>query len=229
MRSEAVALGLRVVPAGIDIGSSTDLRVTADVAVADSVVIGGLLYRNVPFLVLDDALLTFPGGFRIPGIVGFPVIEQAGEVRIGHGTLEVPASVLPREEQNLALDELTLLTRVRWSGLPLICRLDTGAGRTQFYEPLYRRARTAIDSSSSATSRRLGGAGGISELPVRVFRDVTLSVGDTAAVLDSMDVVTRSLARTQDANHLDCNIGHDVLDAFPRYVVNFRSMTFVLE
>jgi predicted aspartyl protease len=229
MRSEAVALGLRVVPAGIVVGSSTDLRVTADVAVADSVAIGGLLYRNVPFLVLDDAMLTFPGGFRIPGIVGFPVIEQAGEIRLGHGTLNIPAAVPPRAERNLALDELTLLTRARWTGLPLICRLDTGAGRTQFYEPLYSRARRMIDSSSSAATRRMGGAGGIRELPVHVLRGVALAVGDTTVVLDSVDVVTRSLARTQDANFLDCNIGHDVLDAFPDYVINFRSMTFLLQ
>lgn len=224
-----MALGLRIVPAGIDVGSSTDLRVTADVAVADSVAIGGLHYRNVPFLVLDDALLTFPDGFRIPGIVGFPVIEQAGEIRLGHGALDVPATVPSREERNLALDELTLLTRVRWTGLPLVCRLDTGAGRTQFYEPLYRRVRAAVDSSSAATKRRMGGAGGVRELPVRVLRGVTLAAGDTAVVLDSVDVVTRSLARTEEENYLDCNIGHDVLDAFARYTLNFRSMTFSLQ
>jgi hypothetical protein len=228
MRSEAAALGLRIVPAGIDVGSSTDLRVTADVAVADSVAIGGLLYRNVPFLVLDDALLTFPGGFRIPGLVGFPVIGQAGEIRFGRGMLDVPATVPAREEHNLAMDELTLLTRVRWAGLPLLCRLDTGAGRTQFYEPLYRRARAGVDSSSSATTRRMGGAGGVRELPVRVLRHVNLSVGDTVVAVDSVDVVTRSLARTDEENYLDCNVGHDVLDAYSTYTINFRSMAFLL-
>lgn len=46
--------------------------------------IGGLEFHDVVFLVVDDAQLTF-GNFRIPGTIGFPVIEQMGEVHV-HGS-----------------------------------------------------------------------------------------------------------------------------------------------
>lgn len=230
MRSEAVALGLRIVPAAIDVGSSTDRRVVADVGVADRLTIGGIHYRHVVFLVLDDALLTFPGGYRIPGIIGFPVIERMGEVRLGvGGELSVPAAAPERHERNLAFDELTPLTRVRWGDVPLLCRLDTGADRTQLYEPFYRRVRARVDAATRPSTRRMGGAGGVRELRVRVLPGVRLAVGDTVAALDSVDVVLHTITRDAAKNYLDCNVGHDILDAFPSYVLNFRDMAFVLQ
>jgi hypothetical protein len=233
MRSEAEALGLRVYPADIDVGTSTDLRVTADLAVADRLVLGQVEYRHVVFLVLEDSLLSFPGGFRIPGIVGFPVIEQLGEVRFGRdGEVTIPVPVPPRAERNLALEQLTPLTRVRWldadDRAPLLCRLDTGADRTQFYEPFYRRYRAGIDAVTSPVTRRSGGAGGIRELPARVLPSAWLAVGDTTVALDSTEVLLQPIVREASENYLDCNLGHDVFGAFSSYIINFRDMAFLL-
>jgi hypothetical protein len=229
MRSEAVALGLRILPAGIDVGTSTDRRIVADMGVADRVAIGQLHYRNVVFLVLDDALLSFPDGFRIPGIIGFPVIERMGEIRMGaDGELIVPTTIPPRRQRNLAFSGLTPLTRAVWEGAPLLCRLDTGAGRTQLYEPFFRRFRARVDSAAQRATRRVGGAGGTRDLSVRVLPNVRLHVGDTVAVLDSVDVLEQSIVRAEPENYLDCNLGHDVLDAFSGYILNFRDMAFLL-
>jgi len=229
MRSEAVALGLRILPAGIDVGSSTIVRVTADLGVADSLRIGAMHFHNVVFLVLDDALLTFPGGFRIPGIIGFPVIEQMGEIRLkGRSLLSVPAVPPRRAQANLLLDELTLLTPVQWNARPMLCRLDTGAQHTQVYERFYRRFRDAIDAASDTATIKLGGAGGIVATPVRVSRDARLVAGDTAVTLKTLDVLVHSIARDENEDYLDCNLGHDVFDQFGEMVVNFRDMAWLL-
>jgi len=228
MRSEAVAVGLHIIPAGLDVGTSTTARVTADLGIADSVRIGEMHFRNVVFLVLDDAMLTFPDGFRIPGIIGFPVIEQMGEIRLGRSSLSVPATPPARAQQNLVLDELTLLTLAQWQHRPLLCRLDTGAGRTQVYEPFYRRYRPAIDSASDTATRKMGSAGGVELTAVRVAHNVRLAVGDTAASLPTLDVLVNSIARDESSNYLDCNLGHDVFDQFGETIVNFRDMAFLL-
>ncbi|MGE0440580.1 MAG: retropepsin-like aspartic protease [Gemmatimonadales bacterium] len=231
MRSEAAATGLQLLPAGIDVGTSTDQRVTADLAIADRLVLGTAVFRHVVFLVLDDSLLTFPGGYRIPGVIGFPVIERLGEMHFAaNGTITVPRPSSAAAKPNLALDELTPLTRVHWDGegQPLICRLDTGAQTTQFYEPFYRRFRARIDSLTTPTRRETGGAGGVRELPVRLLPNARISLGDTVATLPSAEVVLESIVRDPAENYLDCNVGHDILDAFSEYVINFRAMVFSL-
>jgi hypothetical protein len=41
-------------------------------------------------------------------------------------------------------------------------------------------------------------------------------------------VLVRPITRDPADNYLDCNIGRDVLGAFPSYVLNFRDMAFLL-
>ena len=229
MRSEATRRGMRILPAGIDVGTSTDVRVTADLAVAESLSIGAMTFRNVVFLVMDDSLLTF-GDFYIPGIIGFPVIEQMGEVH-WRGTTEVfvPASWPKRTDRNLALSNLVMLTPVEWGANRLLFRVDTGASNTQIYEPVYRRLRAQVDSLSEAALRSTAGAGGVRHLPVRVLRHVELRAGGASAKLDSLDVLQNSIARDEAANYLDGNLGHDVFDQFEELIVDFRDMAIVLK
>lgn len=161
--------------------------------------------------------------------LAFPVIEGMGEIQMSAaGELLVPEVIPARPQPNLALHELTPLTRVRWGEEVLLCRLDTGAGTTQLYEPFYRRFRERIDAAAEATTRPWGGAGGVRELPVRILSDVELALGDTAVALDSVAVLTQSIVRSEAENYLDCNIGRDILGSLSRYILNFRDMAFLL-
>ena len=113
--------------------------------------------------------------------------------------------------------------RVRVHEAPL-CRLDTGAGTTGIYEPFYRRSPhvdryySATCLSSDGQRRRHPGDGGPRPASIR------LSPGDTVKTLDSVPVLPHSIVANASENYLDCNIGRDVLGAFPRYVLNFRDM-----
>lgn len=229
MRSEAAALGLRIRPAGFAVSTSTDLTVAGDVAVADRVTIGGLEFRDVVFLVLDDAHLTFDDGFRIPGLIGFPVIEQMCEIRVAAGdTLEVPEQPPRRTGANLALRGLEMLTRVEWEGHTLVCRLDTGAARTQLYEPFLRRHRARVESGGTPEPLTSTGAGGPRRLDAYRMDGLRLFVGGSRVTLGGTHVLTRPLARGADGDALAGNLGRDVLDAVREYVVNFRDMAFLL-
>jgi hypothetical protein len=228
MRSEAAALGLELRKTGIEVGTSTDIRVTADLAVVGRLTIGGLEYRNVVFLVLDDALLTF-GELRLAGIIGFPVIAEMQEFRMSAaGELSVPQNPPTRTVANLALSGYTALTTVSWEGDRLICQLDTGAGRTHFFEPFFRRHRAAVEGRGQADTLRTGGAGGVRRLPAFVLSDLHLGVGDTTHVLPRAYVITRSIVNSELENYVFCRAGHDILDAFAEYIVNFRDMSFLL-
>ncbi|MEJ2215512.1 MAG: retropepsin-like aspartic protease [Gemmatimonadota bacterium] len=235
MRSEADSLGLGIRPAGVEVGTATDVKVTADLAVADSVRLGGLAYANVVFLVLPDKALTLPGGtripgggFRIPGILGFPLIEPMGELRIRGDTVSVPASVPKRPVHNLALEQFSMLTPVRWRGSVFICQFDTGANTTSFYEPFYRRYTDAVEAAGIADTARVGGAGGIRRIPVFRLPTATLSLADTTVTLRNVDVY-RTVIRDSADNYAYCNIGQDVLRQFRALIINLRSMSLLLD
>jgi hypothetical protein len=229
IRSEAEGLGLEIRPADLEVGTSTDATVTVAVAVADSLRIGGVLLSDVVFLVLPDEALTFPG-LVIRGIVGFPVIEALGEVRFEpDGGIEIPDRIPERNAHNLALQSLTPLVRVESAKDTLVCGFDTGANRTQFYEPFYRENRARIEEEGMPDTLKAGGAGGIRELPGYRLPRITLRVAGDTTTLSDVHVHTRSLTRLPEDNVLDCNLGQDVLDAFGGYTVDFRNMAFTLE
>lgn len=229
MHSEAVALGLDIRPAGIRVGTSTDVMVTADIGVARQLTIGDMEFGNVVFLVMPDSLLTF-GDVRIDGIIGFPVIAEMGEVRLRPaGELEVPAQVPARTQANLVLSGLTPLSVVRWRQHRLLCRIDTGANTTDFYLPFYQRFAAVLNAEGTRADRRVGGAGGVRTLPVVQLSNVALEVGDTTAQLARVDVLTRTIVEAGAQDYLDCNVGQDVFSQFAEYVFNFRDMSFLLQ
>lgn len=230
VRSEAEALGLDVRPAGIEIGTATDLRVEADVAVAERVRIGGHELRHVVYLVVPDEMFTFPGhGLVLRGLVGFPVAEALGELRYrGRDSIEVPAEPPNRRLRNLALHDYSPYVRVGYGDDWLVCLLDTGNGETHFYEPFYRRYRARIEAEGVRDTMRMGGAGGTRDLPSYRIDDVRLRVGDRAVPLPTAHVLTEPLTRSEAEAVLDCNLGRDVLGSRGGYTVNFRSMSVLL-
>jgi hypothetical protein len=229
MRSEAEKLGLTIRPAGVEVATSTTRKVLADVAVAGQLRIGRVHYRNVVFLVFPDELLTFDDGKRIPGLVGFPVVEAMQEVRFRRdGVIEIPHRPQTRRWRNLALDNLDPLVRVRYRKDDLVCRLDTGAGHTTFYQPFYERYRERIESFGKHTTVKVGGVGGLQEMPAFRLRKIGLTLAGAGGTLRDVDVYTRPI-RPPHENYLYCNVGQDIFQSFRAHVINFRDMALVLE
>ncbi len=229
MQSEAKAIGLTILDANLDVGTSTDLKVTADVAVADTLTIGAIDFHHVVFLVFPDEVLTINEQVKLNGIIGFPVIEAMGELRYGpHGRLEIPATIPARTTGNLALDELVPLVRVGYKGHHLVARLDTGADRTQGYEPLYRRFRDQIEASGTPGKIRTGGVGSIRTLAAYTLPTFSITLADRVVDLRNIEVLTDPIT-SPEQNYLYLNIGRDALAGFDTYIINFRDMALVLE
>lgn len=229
MASEAKALGLTVIPTGVEVATSTSGKVLADVAVAENMSIGKVDYSHVVFLVFPDELLTFPGGHRIPGLLGFPVVEAMGEIRFRRDdVVEIPSRPPVRKLGNLALDDLDPLVQIRYGGDDLVCRLDTGADKTVFYEPFFQRYRERLESMGRKVTVTTGGVGGFEELPALQLPRVALTIAASGTNPRDVDVYTRPI-RARERNYLYCNVGLDVLHEFSAYVINFRDMALVLE
>ncbi|MEM9378467.1 MAG: retropepsin-like aspartic protease [Planctomycetota bacterium] len=225
MRSVAERASLELRPAGITVGTSTGGTVEADLAVAGELRLGGAVLRNVPFLVFPDELLSFEGGFRIPGLVGFGELEALGEVRfLQDGSIGVRAAPPANGLRNMALDGLDAIVTVECLGAPAIARVDTGANVTVFYEPFLRRHRAAIEAVGREEAVRTGGVGGVVEIPSWRLPSLTLVLGGEAIELTEVDVYRDPLPRA-DEGLLDVNLGRDVLEGREALVLDFRSMS----
>jgi predicted aspartyl protease len=229
MRSEADSLGLQVRPVGVEVRSVTGGSLEADIAVAEEVVLGDVTLSHVVFLVVPDEMLTFAGGeFTIPGILGFPVLEALGEVAFrGRESLRIAGNVPERPVWNLALDNLTLLVRVIALDDTVACVLDTGASKTNFYHSFYTRHQERIRSLGRPDSVRFAGAGGVVAVEAFVLPELRLELADTVTTGRAIPVYVGRLSEDE-PEFRACNLGLDVLWAFEEYVLNFRSMTFLL-
>lgn len=227
MRSEAEQLGLQIREASVDVGTSTGSRLSADLAVAPHVRLGNVELAHVVFLVVPDEVLTFGPDFRIPGIIGFPVIDALGEVQfVGRDTIRIPEEVPERTVRNLAMDYLTPLVRIEVMGDAAVCELDTGADRSSLHRPFFDHHRERVRGEGRPDTIRTSGAGGERRIPGYVLSDVSILLGDTVASLADLPVYTESVSRGP-GPAADCRLGLDVLGSFDGYLLNFRSMAFV--
>ena len=226
IRSEAQRLGLEIHKAGVDVGSSTDLKVKADMAVAPVLKVGNLEYHNVVFLVMPDSAFTFKD-FQIRGILGYQVFAGMGAVTTLHNhVLQIPAEVPAERVDNIAMDGRVILVQVNAGGHDLLCRLDTGADRTEFYEPYYRLARTELQKHGKPHELRSGGAGGVRSFQGYRLRDMILKVAGRTLTVHNVDVHTTPLDPHGD--HLMCNLGLDALEQFRSYTINVKAMSLTL-
>jgi hypothetical protein len=229
MRGEAEKLGLRIRPVGLIISTSTAKKVLGDVAVAGSVEIGKIRYQNVVFLVFPDELLTFSDGKKIPGLVGFPLVEAMEEVRFRRdNVMEIPKAPTRRTLGNLALNDLEPLTLVRYNKEDLLCRLDTGAGHTVFYEPFFQRFQERVRARGTAVTAHAGGVGGFQEIPAYRLPNMVFDLAAAGITLKWVDVYTEAI-RPAEENYLFCNVGLDALGKFRAYTISFRDMALILE
>jgi hypothetical protein len=229
MRSEAEKLDLEIRPANLKVSTSTTKEVLADVAVAEEMIIGKMRFQNVVFLVVPDQDLSFPGGERIPGLVGFPVVNAMDEVRFRRDdVLEIPRDPPRRSVNNLALNGLEPLVRARYNQDDLLCRLDTGAEKTDFYEPFFRRYRKRIEGNGKQVEVTRGGVGGYQDFNAYRLARFLMTIAGLDISLRRVDILTQPI-RPAHLNYLDCNVGRDALEQFPAYVLNFRDMALILE
>lgn len=229
MRSEAEKAGLTIRPANLVISTSTARKVVGDLAIANKVEIGRIEYSHVVFLVLPDELLTFGKGRRIPGLVGFPLVDAMQEVRFRRDdVLEIPDRPPGRSLQNLALDDLDPVVQVRYAGDDLLCRLDTGAAQTVFYEPFFRRYRQRIEAAGHRITAKAAGVGGKQKIPAFRLPRMALTIAAGGVNLRRVEVYTEPI-RPPHENYLDCNLGLDAFARFQAYSLNLRDMALVLE
>lgn len=225
-QSEASEMGLTMIDADILVGSSTDIDVTSQLAVADSILVGGILFENVVFLVLPDEMLSFPSiGYEIHGIIGFPVISQMEEIRMNQdGTIFTPLEPIDKGFQNMYFDEQNIIVQLIHESDTLCFFLDTGANKSELSKKYFDAHKDEIVANATLQHAHRGGAGGMVEVDEYVLGNFTYTVGSQSNVLEQI-----SVSLEEKHSQYDGVMGQDIFGQFSTMILNFRDMYLDLE
>lgn len=220
-------LGVTVLEGDLRIGNGVASTVASRVGIADRVEIAGTVLRNVPFLIIDDAQLTFPvaGGYHIPAIVGLPALRPLGRMTITRaGRFEVAASAGPGGAPNLHASGNDIYVDIAVDGRPVAMHIDTGATQTSL-SPLYATANADEVARLRRGNSQVASAGGQRQLAIAMWENAPLSVAGRDLTLPRLPV---SLPAEGPAPTVYGTIGSDTLERFESYTLDFGAMRLEL-
>jgi predicted aspartyl protease len=222
IRSLAQELGFDIIEADFYVTAATGIKVKSDIAIANEITLGGIIFKNVFFLVLDDKDLSFPQmDYYINGAIGFPVIEAMDEIRISKDNqIFVPQNPEEYSFNNFALNGLMPIIFAEYEGDTLRFNFDTGATTTSLYPQFYKDYKSKIESNNKKETFTAGSGGGAMEFEGYVINDFNLRVADSSAKLDSVRLHIENIGGEESNFH--GNFGQDYIKQFDEMIISFK-------
>jgi predicted aspartyl protease len=217
--STAKSMGMKILSADLEVGTITGAKVPAKLAVCPEINLGNIEIQNAVFLVLNDSALSFPQiGYKIYGVLGFPVMEALREIQITRDGWFIVPEEQTRIDQpsNMAMNGLTPLIYIDGKHYSF----DTGADNTQLYQLYYLENKSEIDENNEPARIRFGGAGG-----ERVFDGFIISptfdILGRDVTLNDIHLLKEKVKETETVYG---NIGQDLIRQFNKMTINFSRM-----
>jgi predicted aspartyl protease len=228
-------LGVRLLDGASNVGNGVQGTVPIRVGIANRLTIAGTTLRNVPFLIIDDAQLTFPipGGYDIKAIIGLPVMRALGRMRMAAGAgrfaVLAAAEAQPAEAQpvlaNMSASGNNVFVAVAVDGSEVPMHLDTGANPTRL-SALYAQAHPDRVAALSRAQIGLASAGGAMRTSVATWPNAPLALAGRTLVLPSLQIALPAAGGP--APRFMGVLGSDVLARFESYTLDFGAMRLEL-
>jgi predicted aspartyl protease len=230
--SEALRLGMEIkdVNAG---GGSADVngnRVLFRIALAKSLVLGGIVLENAAFLVTSNEQQPFVDmeiGQR--GLIGLPVLRTLGHIEWSReNVFKVDRSPKPANvaAANLCFDDLSLVAQASFQQHELPFLLDTGATTTDLWPKFAVVAAKLIRKSGTRESHTVTGVGGSQNFDAISVPKVVLRLGGMSVALQPAHVLETELRAAN--KWFYGNLGNDLLGQAQEVSIDFRTMTLEL-
>jgi predicted aspartyl protease len=220
--SLAKTMKFRLLQGTVNVNTASGKVVKASLAEADSLVMGDLVFYHVAFLVLSDDDLKFLGGlYKIGGILGYPVIAQAGTVHIfQNGRLRFDEAVAAGTRSNLSMAGFTPMLELTIAEERMALIFDSGAGTSMLGSDFSNR-HADLSAKGKRKSVRVGGAGGSRKLKAIALKNVPWTIGSKIGAFQSI------LVAHPQANQYGY-IGQDVIKASSEVVIDWKNMRMEL-
>jgi predicted aspartyl protease len=223
-------LGVRIIDGATAVGNSVQTTVAVRLGIADRLEIAGNFINNVPFLVIDDAQLTFAvgGGYTIPAIIGYPVMQALGRFRMEPRSFSVEPSegrAAAGDGHNLHAWANELFVDAIVGGIPVALHLDSGANPSHL-NAAFAQAHPQPLAGLAREERRLAGAGGTATGQAVRWLNVRVQIGGRSLRVPAILVgVPGSEAKPSPYYGV---AGADLLRSFASYTIDLRRMRLEL-
>jgi predicted aspartyl protease len=228
-KSLAEKYKFKMLNANFYVNSFTGGKVESGLALADSLKIGNIFFQNVVFLVFPDEALTFPSAnYSINGIIGYPVIEAMGEIKLTKEfILIIPENDFGSDHENLAIEYLMPIVSADVNGKKFVFTFDTGAQTSSLSSKYYEYLKTLNGEIYTMDSSHVGGAGSEVKIPSINLQNTSIAIGGKEITLDKLKVFTIPL-REED-KYFYGNLGQDIISKFDALIINFKKMYLKFE
>ena len=201
-------------------GTATSKKVESDLAIAHRLDIGGLTYKNVVFLVLDDADMAVPG-YEFYGVIGFPVIKAMEEIHLSKdNNLFIPKKITNYTNQNFVINGLTPLVSVVHKKDSMIFLFDTGAYATSLWPKFYKKYQQEITEKYQKETLSVGSAGGNVSFEGYEISNINLKIGDSETTLHKLQLHIDKIGDEESNFH--GKLGQDYIKQFDKMIISFK-------
>jgi tetratricopeptide (TPR) repeat protein len=227
--AEARMLGLPIGDEQADFHDANGGSATMRTTVVDSLRIGNVEIRNVPFMVMSDSQPPFNDmelGRR--AILGFTFLSALRAICwTSDGTFQIglPSDSNENNKPNLWFDGLSPVTRIRFQDRDLDFAFDTGDGAgTQLWSRFSQDYAMLLKEHGTKSTRKVTQMGGSQERDIVSLPELQLQVGGLDTVLKPAEVFSKPVGDDSRYGLL----GMDLLTQARKVKVDFRSMTVQL-
>lgn len=221
--STANKLGVKIFDQKIDLGTVNSAIAKVRLGVLPEMKIGNALIRNAVFLIMDDRELTFPDGFFLTGVIGFPVLSALNEITLREdGAVFIPKQPTSTGRSNLCLNGSDMLFQAIYNGNLLTFRLDTGAAHSDLYLSFFERFEKEVKASAETRTETITGAGGSEKLSAYILKTLRLTVVGRTIDVPQVRLFTKVFGAKD--RGLYGNIGRDAIEKLKQITINFQSM-----
>ncbi len=212
------------------IGTASGSKVKTKVAVAESLWMGDILFRNVIFLVMEDRDLTFKLmpllKYEIRGILGMPVIRALKKIELhSEGYLLVCDPKESSAPTNLMFNGFTPIVQISVGNDSWGFQIDTGARASSLSGS---NLHELVEENQSRIHQRRttsAGAGGTNVVNNEALSDFEFKLLDKEVKLPAIKIT-----KTPFRKSIYGNLGLDIIkDPFTSLTINFIDMNVRLQ
>ena len=219
----AEKMGLKIFQSDSDVTASTGKRIKTKLAITERINIGGIIFNNVVFLCMPDKELSFPEiNLEIHGIIGFPVIQQLGEIHINkNGNIFIPKHYQKNNPKNMFLDQLFPIVKILSRNETLLFNFDTGASKSDLTKKYYENHKAEVENNGKLQSGERGGAGGTVNVDKYILNNFHYQIGSKSGVLMEIEVILQEYGYSK---LFDGLIGQDIIMQHEKMILNLKEM-----